>query len=113
FISYISDPARPVPYRTQPIEATYGEGSRWRSWHVEDQRFVTSRPDVISFVADSLKEDLTVTGKITAHLFASTSQTDADFVVKVIDVYPDFDKKNWKMSGFQQPITMVVFRARF
>ena len=112
-VAYVSDPAKPVPYRAQPIEATYGEGSRWQSWHVEDQRFVTSRPDVISFVADSLKEDLTVTGKITAHLFVSTTQSDADFVVKLIDVYPDFDKKNWKMSGFQQPVTMEVFRARF
>ena len=67
-VSYTSDPANPVPYRTQPIEATYGRGSRWRQWHVEDQRFVYSRPDVVSFTSDSLKEDLTVTGQITAHL---------------------------------------------
>ena len=78
FVSYISDPAKPVPYRTFPIEATYGPGSRWRQWHVEDQRFVSTRPDVISFTMDSLTEELTVTGKIIAHLFASTSGTDAD-----------------------------------
>ncbi|MBK9532279.1 MAG: hypothetical protein IPO42_10910 [Chitinophagaceae bacterium] len=62
------DPAKPVPYRTQPIEATYGPGSRWKPWQVEDQRFVYSRPDVISFSMNKLSEDLTVTGKITAHL---------------------------------------------
>ena len=112
-VSYISDPATPVPYRTQPIEATYGEGSRWRSWHVEDQRFVSSRADVISFTEDSLKENLTVTGKITAHIFASTTATDADFVVKLIDVYPDIDTKNILMSGYQLPVAMEVFRGRF
>lgn len=112
-VSYVSDPSKPVPYRSQPIEATYGKGSRWGSWQVEDQRFVTSRPDVISFVADSLKENLTVTGKITAHIFASTTASDADFVVKLIDVYPDFDKKNLLMSGYQLPVAMEVFRGRF
>ena len=112
-ISYISDPAKPVPYRAQPIEATYGPGSRWNSWHVEDQRFVSSRPDVVSFTGDSLTEDLTVTGKITAHVFASTSATDADFVVKVIDVYPNFDSKNISMSGYELPVAMEVFRGRF
>ncbi len=112
-VSYTSDPATPVPYRTQPIEATYGTDSRWRSWHVEDQRFVSSRADVISFTEDSLKENLTVTGKITAHIFASTTATDADFVVKLIDVYPDIDTKNILMSGYQLPVAMEVFRGRF
>jgi putative CocE/NonD family hydrolase len=111
-VSYISDPARPVPYRTQPIEATYGQGSRWYTWQVEDQRFVASRPDVVNFTSDSLTEDLTVTGKIIAHLYASTSGTDADWVVKLIDVYPDFDKP-LSMSGYQLPIAMEVFRGRF
>ncbi|MBZ5858457.1 CocE/NonD family hydrolase [Flavihumibacter profundi] len=113
FTSYTSDPAKPVPYRTLPIEATYGPGSRWRQWQVEDQRFVYTRPDVVSFVMDSLKEDLTVTGKILAHLFASTSGTDADWVVKLIDVYPDFDPENLAMSGYQLPVAMEVFRGRF
>lgn len=112
-VSYISDPSKPVPYRTQSIEATYGQGSRWYSWHVEDQRFVTSRPDVTSFTTDSLTEDLTVTGKITAHVFASTTGTDADFVVKLIDVYPAFDKKSLVMSGYELPVAMEVFRGRF
>jgi putative CocE/NonD family hydrolase len=113
FISYISDPSKPVPYRTQPIEATYGRGSRWKPWQVEDQRFVYSRPDVVSFVMDSLTDNLTVTGKITAHLFASTSGTDADWIVKLIDVYPNFDTKNLSMSGYQLPVAMEVFRGRY
>jgi putative CocE/NonD family hydrolase len=113
FVSYTSDPAHPVPYRTQPIEATYGPGSRWRPWQVEDQRFVYSRPDVVSFTSDSLTQDITVTGKIMAHLFASTSGTDADWVVKLIDVYPAFDKESLSMSGYQLPVAMEVLRGRF
>ncbi|HEY4148992.1 MAG TPA: CocE/NonD family hydrolase [Chitinophagaceae bacterium] len=112
-VSFISDPAKPVPYRMQPIEATYGYGSHWRPWQVEDQRFVYSRPDVMSFTMDSLTQDLTVTGKITAHLFASTSASDADWIVKLIDVYPDKDQKNILMSDYQLPVAMEVFRGRF
>ncbi len=112
-VNYISDPAKPVPYRTQPIEATYGPGSRWRTWHVDDQRFVYSRPDVVSFAMDSLTEDLTVTGNIITHLFASTTGTDADWVVKLIDVYPNMDQKNFLMSGYMLPVAMEVFRGRF
>ena len=112
-VSYISDPAKPVPYRTLPIEATYGTGSRWKQWHVEDQRFVYSRPDVISFSMDQLTENMTVTGKIMAHLFASTSGTDADWIVKLIDVYPNFDTASLSMSGYHLPVAMEVFRGRF
>lgn len=112
-IGFVSDPSHPVPYRSQPIEATYGAGSRWRTWQVEDQRFVYSRPDVISFVMDSLADDLTITGKIVAHLFASTTATDADWIVKLIDVYPNFDSKNVLMSGYQLPVAMEAFRGRF
>ena len=112
-IAYTSDPAKPVPYRMQPIEATYGTGSRWRPWHVEDQRFVSTRPDVVSFVLDSMNEDFTVTGKIVAHLFASTTGTDADWIVKLIDEYPAIDQKSFLMSGYQLPVAMEVFRGRF
>ena len=112
-ISYVSDPAKPVPYRALPIEATYGRGSHWRPWQVQDQRFVYTRPDVVSFVMDTLTEDLTVTGKIIAHLFASTTGTDADWIVKLIDVYPNFDSKNFLMSDYQFPVAMEVFRGRF
>ncbi|MBC7524709.1 MAG: CocE/NonD family hydrolase [Flavobacterium sp.] len=112
-LSYVSDPASPIPYRTLPIEATYGKGSRWNSWHVEDQRFVSTRPDVVSFVMDSLTQNITVTGKVIAHLFASTTATDADFVVKLIDVYPATNHADLKMSGYQLPIAMEVIRGRF
>ena len=112
-VSYTSDPAHPVPYRILPIEATYGYGSRWRPWQVEDQRFVYTRPDVISFTLDSLENDLTVTGKIKAHLFASTTGSDADWIVKLIDVYPDVDPSNLLMSSYQLPVAMEVFRGRF
>jgi putative CocE/NonD family hydrolase len=112
-VSYVSDPSKPVPYRSRPIEKTYSQGSRWGAWQVEDQRFVSSRPDVVNFVGDTLKEDLTVTGEIIVHLFASTTATDADFVVKLIDVYPNFYKKDMSMSGFELPVAMEVFRGRF
>lgn len=112
-VSYVSDPSHPVPYRTQPIEATYGTGSRWRTWHVEDQRFVYTRNDVVNFTSDSLTEDLIVTGKISAHVFASTTGTDADWIVKLIDVYPNLDQKNLLMSQYQLPVAMEVFRGRF
>ena len=112
-VSYVSDPSHPVPYRIQPIEATYGTGSRWRPWQVEDQRFVYTRPDVVSFTSDSLTEDMIVTGKIKAHIFASTTGTDADWIVKLIDVYPDFYQKNLLMSQYQLPVAMEVFRGRF
>jgi putative CocE/NonD family hydrolase len=112
-VSYISDPQKPVPYRTLPIEATYGVGSRWRPWQVEDQRFVYTRPDVISFATETLKEDMTVTGAVNAHLFASTTGTDADWIVKLIDVYPEWDPVNLKLSGYQLPVAMEVFRGKF
>jgi putative CocE/NonD family hydrolase len=112
-VNYISDPAKPVPYRMPPIEMTYGRGSRWGAWQVEDQRFVYSRPDVVSFRTDSLTEDLTVAGEIIAHLFASTTGSDADWIVKLIDEYPAVDARNYTMSGFQFPVAMEVFRGRF
>ena len=112
-IRFVSDPAHPVPYRLPPIEATYGYGSRWRPWQVEDQRFIYSRPDVVSFMMDTLTSDLAVTGAITAHLWAATTGTDADWVVKLIDVYPYIDSSSVLMSGFQLPVAMEVFRGRF
>ena len=112
-VSYISDPAKPIPYREQPIEATYGTDSRWHTWQVADQRFAASRPDVVTFTADSLTSNVIVTGDVKAHLFVSTTATDADFVVKLIDVYPNFDTSNLTMSGYEFPVTMEVFRGRF
>ncbi|NII27141.1 CocE/NonD family hydrolase [Pseudoflavitalea sp. X16] len=111
--SYISDPARPVPYRTRPIEQTYGPGSRWFTWLTEDQRFVHNRPDVLSWETDVLTEDITVTGQLWAKLFAATTGSDADWVVKLIDVYPAAYPKDRKMGGYQFMIANDVFRGRF
>jgi putative CocE/NonD family hydrolase len=113
FVAFTSDPAHPVPYRSLPIEPTYANGSRWNTWHVEDQRFLAGRPDVVNFTMDALNTDLVVTGKVVAHLQASTSGTDADWIVKLIDVYPDLVGNNLPMSGFQLPVAMEVFRGRF
>lgn len=113
FDSYISDPSHPVPYRPRPIEETYGPGSRWYTWLLEDQRFVHNRPDVLSWETDTLKEDVTITGNLWAKLFAATSGTDADWIVKLIDVYPDQYEKEPKMSGYQLMIANDVFRGRF
>jgi putative CocE/NonD family hydrolase len=113
FDSYVSDPAHPVPYRARPIEATYGPGSRWREWLTEDQRFVHNRPDVVSWETDVLTEDVTVTGNIVANLFASTTGSDSDWVVKLIDVYPEDNGENLKMNGYQFMIANDVFRGRY
>jgi putative CocE/NonD family hydrolase len=112
FDSYISDPAHPVPYRPRPIEPTY-PGAGWPVWLVEDQRFVHLRPDVLSWESEPLREDLTVSGDIVAHLFASTSGTDSDWIAKLIDVYPEEYAKDRKMGGYQLMIANEVLRSRF
>jgi putative CocE/NonD family hydrolase len=123
---YVSDPANPVPYRQRPISPTYPAGD-WTAWEVADQRFVDHRPDVLTFVTEPLDHDLTVTGRLVANLFASTSGTDSDFVVKLIDVYPEGAQKNaWNpeegpkpgqyaqsLNGYELPIAMEVRRGRY
>ena len=111
--SYVSDPSKPVPYRTRPVEETYGTGSRWYTWLTEDQRFVNNRPDVLTWKTDTLTEDVTITGDVIAKLFASTSGSDADWVVKLIDVYPQDYKKELKMSGYELMIVDDIFRGRY
>lgn len=110
---YVSDPAKPIPYRPRPIEQTYGPNSRWYTWLAEDQRFVDGRPDVATWQSDTLTEDVTVTGSIIAHLFASTTGSDADWVVKLIDVYPGRINTDLKMSGYELMVASEVFRGRF
>ncbi len=88
FDSYVSDPAHPVPYRKRPISPTY-PGGGWPTWLVEDQRFVDDRPDVLTWQTEPLTADVHVAGDIVAQLFASTSGTDSDWVVKLIDVYAE------------------------
>jgi putative CocE/NonD family hydrolase len=114
FDSYVSDPAHPVPYRPRPVEPTYDpRGSGWPTWLVGDQRFVHLRPDVLSWETEPLTEDLTVTGRIGARLFASTTGTDSDWIVKLIDVYPEDDPDDPTMGGYQLMIADEVFRGRF
>lgn len=113
FDSYISDPAHPVPYRNRPIEETYGPGSRWYTWLTEDQRFVNNRPDVLSWETNVLEEDLVVTGNLQAKIFGATSGSDCDWIVKLIDVYPEDYKKEPKMSGYEFMVANDVFRGRF
>ncbi len=88
FDSYVSDPANPVPYRPRPVTPTY-PGPEWREWMVQDQRFVHRRPDVLSWETEPLKEDVAVAGNPWARLFASTTGSDCDWVVKLIDVHPE------------------------
>jgi putative CocE/NonD family hydrolase len=111
--SYVSDPANPVPYRPRPIDVSSG----WTTWLVEDQRFVDHRPDVLSWMSETLANDIIVSGKIAAHLFASTSGTDSDWILKFIDVYPEKSDANApqdpKMCGFQLMIAGDVLRGRY
>jgi len=113
FDSYVSDPAKPVPYRARPVEETYGPGSRWYTWLTDDQRFADGRPDVLTWQTDTLTQDVTITGNVAAKLYAATSGSDADWVVKLIDVYPQDYKKELKMSGYELMIADDVFRGRF
>jgi uncharacterized protein len=125
-VQYVSDPANPVPYRMRPISPTYPEGD-WRRWEVADQRFVEHRPDVATWASAPLDRDLTITGELSADVFASTSGSDSDFVLKLIDVYPEDAQPNaWKpedgpppgdyarsLNGYELPIAMEIRRGRY
>ena len=115
FDSYVSDPAHPVPYRHRPIDMTYPDDhpGGWPTWLVEDQRFVDNRPDVLTWQTDELTEDMTAAGSVTAKLFASTTGSDADWIVKLIDVYPEKYPDDWKLSGYELMVADEVFRGRF
>ncbi len=111
---FVSDPAKPVPYRKRPIEPTYyPKGSGWRTWLLEDQRFVQNRPDVLSWETEPLADDVIVAGDITARLFASTTGRDADWIVKLIDVYPQESAPDHTLGGYQLMVANDVFRGRF
>ena len=113
FESYISDPGNPVPYRQRPVEETYSPGSRWYTWLLEDQRFVNQRPDTLSWKTETLSEDISVAGDIVAHLYASTTGSDSDWVVKLIDVYPEKYESDPNMGGYELMVADEVFRGRF
>ena len=107
---YISDPANPVPYTKRPIRGFWQHPSSKALWKVEDQRFVDGRPDVLTFETQPLDFDLSISGRIITKLFASTSGTDCDWVVKLIDVYPE---DQTEMAGYQLMIADEVIRAKF
>ena len=108
---YVSDPSKPVPYRPRPINLDDDEG--WKTWLVKDQRFVDGRPDVLTYETEPLTAPLRVSGRPEVNLYASTSGTDSDWVVKLIDVYPDAMASDQSMKGYQLPIALDIFRGRY
>lgn len=112
---FVSDPAKPVPYRSRPIFPLYGgtPASSWPLWQVDDQRHSDGRPDVLTFRTEPLAEDVTISGRVLANLFAATTGTDADWIVKLIDAYPDQYAEEPTMGGYQLMVVGDVFRGRF
>ncbi len=114
FEEYVSDPAKPVPFRARPIQPTgYDTCAQWPCWLVDDQREASGRPDVLAFVSDVLRSPTKISGQPVVNLIASTSGTDSDWVVKVIDVYPDEVAGDSKMGGYQLAVSMDIFRGRY
>jgi putative CocE/NonD family hydrolase len=111
FDEYVSDPAKPVPYRPRPVDPADNNG--WRTWLVTDQRFVDGRPDVLTYETEPLTEAIKLSGEPMVHLVASTSGTDSDWVVKLIDVQPDRMAPPVDMSGYELPIATDIFRGRY
>ena len=110
---YISDPSKPVPYRARPARPTYASDSTWSRWLVDDQREASGRPDVLTFVSDVLTTPVKISGQPIANLIASTSGTDSDWVVKLIDVYPDEVADQPTMGGYQLMVSADIFRGRY
>ncbi|MFL5355989.1 CocE/NonD family hydrolase [Archangium sp.] len=118
FDEYISDPAKPVPYRARPIvDDTSATGASatdpWKSWLVRDQRETASRPDVLVYVSDVLTAPVKISGHPQANLVASTSGTDSDWVVKLIDVFPDEVAEQPELGGYQLMVSADIFRGRY
>jgi len=114
FDSYISDPAKPVPFRARPIQPVgYVPPLTWVQWLVDDQREVGGRTDVLSYETGVLTEPIKISGQPVANLVASTTGTDADWVVKLIDVYPDEVGDDPAMGGYELPVSMDIFRGRY
>ncbi|MGC2299508.1 MAG: CocE/NonD family hydrolase, partial [Acidobacteriaceae bacterium] len=112
--AYISDPAKPVPYRRRPAQPVgYDLPLTWPEWLVDDQREQSGRPDVLTYTSDVLKEPVQISGQPVAHLIASTSGTDSDWVVKLIDVYPDEVASQPNLGGYELMIAADIFRGRY
>ncbi len=111
---YVSDPAKPVPFRARPTRPVgYDNGLTWPEWLVDDQREASGRPDVLAFTSDALTEPVKISGQAIANLVASTDGTDADWVVKLIDVYPDEVAAQPAMGGYQLMVAADIFRGRY
>jgi putative CocE/NonD family hydrolase len=111
---YVSDPAKPVPFIPRPVPPGWFEGNRaWREWLVSDQRNASARTDVVSFVSDVLTAPVKISGQPVANLVASTSGADSDWVVKLIDVYPDGFAAQPTMGGYQLMVSADIFRGRY
>ena len=110
FEEYVSDPAKPVPFRPRPIDE---KGSGWANWLVDDQREASGRTDVLAFVSDLLTAPVKISGQPIANLIASTSGTDSDWVVKLIDLYPDEVAGQAEMGGYQLMVSADIFRGRY
>lgn len=113
YTSFVADPAKPVPYRVRPILSRHRDNSTWSVWQLDDQRPFSDRPDVLVWTSPVLTEPLTIAGEISAHLFAATSGSDVDWVVKLIDVYPDEYGPQPALGGYQLMISGEVLRGRF
>jgi len=113
YAQYVSDPAKPVPYRLRPIRPTYSDDSTWGQWLVDDQRNFSDRTDVVTWTSDVLTAPVRIAGAPVVHLSASTTGADADWVVKLIDVYPDAVPTKPTMGGYQLMIAADIFRGRY
>ncbi len=114
FDEYVSDPAKPVPFRARPIQPVgYATGMSWSQWLVDDQREASGRPDVVVFISDVLTSPIKISGQPIANLIASTSGTDSDWVVKLIDVYTDEAASQPALGGYQLMVSADIFRGRY
>jgi uncharacterized protein len=114
FTEYVSDPSRPVPFRARPVQPVgYDPGQTWAQWLTDDQREASGRTDVITFTSPALTAPMQIAGQAVVHLVASTSGTDSDWVVKLIDVYPDEYYPQPEMGGYQLAVAMDILRGRY
>ncbi|MEA2462687.1 MAG: uncharacterized protein QOJ98_434 [Acidobacteriota bacterium] len=113
YAEYVSDPAKPVPYRVRPVLAMYNADSTWKLWLADDQRPFADRTDVLTFASEPLTEPLTISGEVAATLFASTTGTDSDWVVKLIDVFPPEVRASPALGGYQMMVSAEIMRGRY
>jgi putative CocE/NonD family hydrolase len=114
FEEYVSDPAKPTPFRARPIQPMgYDNGLTWSQWLVDDQREASGRSDVLALASEPLTAPMKISGQPIANLIAATSGTDCDWVVKLIDVYPDEVAGQPALGGYQLMISADIFRGRY